>query len=99
MSYGLSQQKALAALTTEPAKWLGMDNQIGKIAEGYQADLVVSKGDLFANGEIVATWVRGQQQQFKAMDLPVFAGTYQLAVNGSNLPLELTDKKAQWKAL
>jgi imidazolonepropionase-like amidohydrolase len=93
VSYGLSQQKALAALTTEPAKWLGMDSQIGKIAVGYQADLVVSKGDLFADGEIVATWVRGQQQQFKAMDLPVFAGTYQLAVNGSSLPLELTDKK------
>jgi len=93
VSYGLSQQKALAALTTEPAKWLGMEQQIGKIAEGYQADLVVSKGDLFADGEIVATWVRGQQQLFTAMDLPQFAGTYQLTVNGSNLPLELKDKK------
>lgn len=92
VAYGLSQQKALAALTTEPAKWLGMDSQIGKIAAGYQADLVVSKGDLFADGEIVATWVRGQQQVFKAMDLPAFAGTYALNLNGTTLPLELKDK-------
>lgn len=93
VSYGLSPQKALAALTTEPAKWLGLEQQIGKIAEGYQADLVVSKGDLFADGEIVATWVRGQQHQFTAMDAPVFAGSYQLSLNGSSLPLELKDKK------
>jgi len=93
VQHGLSQQKALAALTTEPAKWLGLDSQLGKIASGYQADLVVSKGDLFADGEIVATWVRGQQQLFQPMDLPVFGGTYSLNINGSTLPLELTDKK------
>ena len=93
VQHGLSQQKALAALTTEPAKWLGLDGQLGKIASGYQADLVVSKGDLFADGEIVATWVRGQQQLFQPMDLPVFGGTYSLNINGSTLPLELTDKK------
>ncbi|WP_337879600.1 amidohydrolase family protein [Rheinheimera sp.] len=92
VQYGLSEQQALAALTTVPAKWLGLEAQLGKVAPGYLADLVVSKGDLFADGEIVATWVRGQQQQFKAMDLPQFAGTYTLSAAGLSVPVQLTDK-------
>lgn len=92
VQYGLSEQQALEALTTVPAKWLGLESQLGKVAPGYLADLVVSKGDLFADGEIVATWVRGQQQQFKAMDLPQFAGTYALSAAGMTLPVELSEK-------
>lgn len=92
VQYGLSEQQALAALTTVPAKWLGLEAQLGKVAPGYLADLVVSKGDLFADGEIVATWIRGQQQQFKAMDMPQFAGTYTLSVAGLSVPVQLTDK-------
>ncbi len=63
--YGLSTEKALAALTTVPAELIGMPGQLGRIASGYQADLVVSKGDLFKDGEIVATWNRGVETQFK----------------------------------
>lgn len=87
---GLSQQQALAALTTVPASMLGLEQQLGKIASGYQADIVVSRGDLFADGEIVATWLRGQLREFTPLDAPQFAGTYQLNIADNSFDLTLS---------
>ncbi|MCH8538666.1 MAG: amidohydrolase family protein [Alkalimonas sp.] len=73
---GLTEQQALAALTTVPAGMLGFSDRLGKVAPGYQADLVVSHGDLFADGEIVATWLRGQPQQHSPINPTDFSGRY-----------------------
>jgi imidazolonepropionase-like amidohydrolase len=40
VKYGLTPQEALASATTVAAKTLGMDNEIGKIAVGYSADMI-----------------------------------------------------------
>lgn len=90
VQYGLPAETALAALTTVPAKLTGVSDQLGKIASGYRADLVVANGDLFADGEIVATWIRGQQHQFKAIPATGFAGEYTVNVSGKSLQLTLT---------
>jgi len=90
MKHGLTADQALAGLTTVPAKLVGLSEQLGKIAVGYQADLVIAKGDLFADGEIVATWTRGQEQQFKPLKPVAFAGTYAVNLAGKALTLELT---------
>lgn len=90
IKHGLTADKALAALTTVPAAMVGLPEQLGKIAPGYQADLVIAKGDLFKDGEIVATWIRGQEQQFKPLQQPKFAGLYNLNLQGQALTLELT---------
>jgi len=39
--YGLSEQHALAAITSIPAKALGIDHRVGQIAVGYDADVLV----------------------------------------------------------
>ncbi len=44
---GFSQQKALRAVTILPAKMLGLDDRIGSIAPGKDADLVIWQGDPF----------------------------------------------------
>ncbi|HCU66514.1 MAG TPA: amidohydrolase [Rheinheimera sp.] len=90
VNHGLAADKALAALTTVPAAMLGLPQQLGKVAPGYQADLVIAKGDLFKDGEIVATWIRGQEHQFKPLQQPQFAGLYNLNLQGQALKLELT---------
>ncbi|KAG0311785.1 hypothetical protein BGZ99_009899, partial [Dissophora globulifera] len=41
--YGLTELQALAAVTSVPAKTMGQDHRIGKIAVGMDADLVVWK--------------------------------------------------------
>ncbi len=58
---GLAADDALAALTTTPASWLGIDRTHGTIAEGKVANLIVSEGDLFAEEATVRdVWVRGR---------------------------------------
>lgn len=51
---GLDEDKALAALTIEPAKLLGIDDRIGSIEAGKEADLVVLTGPPLD----IATWVQ-----------------------------------------
>lgn len=43
--FGLDRKAALAAITSAPAKILGFEKQIGKIAVGLDADLVAFRGD------------------------------------------------------
>ncbi|MEN9507886.1 MAG: hypothetical protein RLZZ621_449, partial [Gemmatimonadota bacterium] len=59
---GLTPDKALAALTTVPAQWLGIDKTHGTIAVGKAANLVISEGNLFTEeASIRDVWVQGQR--------------------------------------
>ena len=58
---GLSPSDALAALTTTPAAWLGIERTHGTIAQGKVANLVITEGDLFTEEATVRdVWVKGQ---------------------------------------
>ncbi len=46
-AYGLEREAALQALTKQPAQLLGIDNRVGSLAEGKDADLVLFDGDPF----------------------------------------------------
>jgi imidazolonepropionase-like amidohydrolase len=57
---GLSADAALAALTTEPARVLGIEDRVGTIAPGKAADLVVATGPLFDPAtKIEEVWIDG----------------------------------------
>ncbi len=57
---GLTPDKALAALTTVPAGWLGIERTHGTIAAGKVANLVITDGDLFTEESTVQdVWVQG----------------------------------------
>jgi imidazolonepropionase-like amidohydrolase len=59
---GLTPDKALAALTTVPAGFLGIERTHGTIAVGKVANLVISEGDLFTQeAPIRDVWVQGQR--------------------------------------
>jgi len=63
---GLSKDAALAALTTTPAKLFGMENQLGSVAAGKIANLVITDGDLFEEKtQILDTWVAGVRYENK----------------------------------
>lgn len=44
---GMSPDQALAAITTTPAKIIGLDKRVGSLAKGMDADLVLYDGDPF----------------------------------------------------
>lgn len=46
VAFGLSKEKALAAITIEPAKLFGVENSLGSLEVGKSASIVVSKGDI-----------------------------------------------------
>ncbi|MFN3241829.1 MAG: amidohydrolase family protein [Planctomycetota bacterium] len=50
---GISKQQALEALTTVPAKMLGLDDQVGSLSEGKLGNLQILTGDPMA----ATTWV------------------------------------------
>ena len=61
MARGLSSADALAALTTTPAGWLGIERTNGTIESGTVANLIVSEGDLFTEEATVRdVWVHGR---------------------------------------
>ena len=60
VSRGLSEDVALAALTTVPARMAGIDRTHGTVERGKVANLVVVEGDLFDVGAVIRdVWVDG----------------------------------------
>lgn len=49
VKYGLTPKEAVASATTIAAKALGMENEVGKIAVGYSADIIAVDGDPLAD--------------------------------------------------
>jgi len=58
---GLSKKAALSALTTTPAKIIGLENQIGSINKGMIANFFISSRDIFEDGKIYEHWTAGKQ--------------------------------------
>jgi len=79
---GLSEKDALAAMTTVPARRLGIDKQLGTLEEGKLASLVVSSKPLFEEkAEVVETWVNGHRYEHQE-DLPShLAGDWKLSID------------------
>lgn len=66
---GLSEDKALAALTTEPASILGVSNRMGTIEAGKMANLVVSDTAYFTKDSNVRfVFVDGVKYEYKAKE-------------------------------
>ena len=60
--YGMSRQEALKALTLNNAKLLGLDQRVGSLVVGKDADLVVLSGDPFSvYSKVQETWIEGHR--------------------------------------
>ncbi|HWM29788.1 MAG TPA: amidohydrolase family protein, partial [Woeseiaceae bacterium] len=58
---GMSRDKALEGLTLANARMLGLDERIGSLDEGKDADFVILSGDPFSvYTRVLETWVEGR---------------------------------------
>lgn len=90
--HGLPKNEALRALTTRPAEFLKVSDQIGTLEAGKIANFLVVKGELFGEGEIYENWVRGQRTKIKntaeldirgKYNLTLATTTYQWSIDGT----------------
>ena len=99
VKHGLSQQQALASLTTIPASIAGVANKTGKLKSGFMADFIIAKGNLFDDGKIVSVWTMGQKHQIINQQHLALSGSYQLNSKFSDavfdLSLALAGKKSK----
>ena len=92
---GLPEQAAVAAVTTAPARLLGLEAHLGSIEGGKIANFTITDGDLFAEKtRVLEVWVDGQRfdvRDDKLDDFEQVAGKWQLraGTGGEEWKLEL----------
>jgi imidazolonepropionase-like amidohydrolase len=69
VKYGLTEDEALATITLNPAKILGIDQWVGSIEKGKQADIAVfSRSPLDIYTRVDMTFIDGRQVFDRATD-------------------------------
>lgn len=67
---GLSREAALALVTTNPARQLGIEGRVGSLEPGKDGDFVLWSGDPLDAGTVcLETWVEGKKLFDRAADL------------------------------
>jgi len=81
---GLSETKALEALTTTPASVLGVSNMVGSLDEGKLANFLITTGNVFSEKtSIVENWIQGDKYVVKSDKWKDAAGNYMLSVQSA----------------
>ncbi|MBN8685948.1 MAG: amidohydrolase family protein [Chitinophagales bacterium] len=80
MEYGLTEAKAMEALTKTPAQVLGIYDKVGSLDAGKLANFLVTNGPVFSEKTaILYNYVQGIKYNVK--DDSNIAGTYNLTIN------------------
>ena len=92
IQYGLSETAALKSLTETPAKLLGLQNKIGSLNNGLEANFIISSGNLFDEETVInENWIQGKRYSTKD-DAPDYSGKYNLTIGGKTYTMEVSDK-------
>ncbi len=85
---GLSETKALEALTKVPASLLGISDKVGSLEAGKLANFLITSGPVFAsNTTILHNWVQGDKYAVKEDAWYDIKGTYNLTINTASGPV------------
>ncbi len=93
---GLSEQKALEALTKTPATLLNLYDKIGSLDAGKIASFLISSGPIFAEKTVIyQNWVQGVKYVVKDDGWKDARGNYNLVINNETYQLELKGEAAK----
>ncbi len=84
VQYGLSETKALEALTKTPAQQIGVYDQVGSLEVGKLANFLITTEPIFnSSAKIIENWIQGNKYDVNAAEWKNFAGKYKLTINNA----------------
>lgn len=99
VNYGLSKDKALAALTTVPAQLLGKSSEIGSLQTGAYANFLITSGAIFEkDSKIHEHWVQGQKTVLEDMTTTDVIGNYEFRLAGDDYSMKLKGSSSKLKS-
>ncbi|MDR0793557.1 MAG: amidohydrolase family protein [Chitinophagaceae bacterium] len=82
IEYGLSEGKALDALTKTPANILGISDKVGSLDAGKLANFIITSGPVFNEKTIIYNnWIQGERYAVKEDAWNDVKGLYALTIN------------------
>lgn len=90
--HGLTEDQALAALTTTPAQLLGVSDQLGQVAVGTRANLLVADGPIFGktaagkDSRVRGVWIDGQWHEITPAPVSL-EGTWDVSIPADPRPI------------
>ncbi len=93
IEYGLSETKALEALTKNPATLVGMYDKVGSLDNAKIASFIITSGPVFAEKTtILQNWIQGIKNAVKEDGWYDVKGSYKFtASNAQNFMLQVKD--------
>ena len=83
--FGLSENKALEALTKTPANLLGIYDKVGSLDAGKLANFLITDGPVFdEKTSIIENWVQGKKYGVKEEAWKEIRGQYNLVVSSAS---------------
>ncbi|GEO09763.1 amidohydrolase family protein [Segetibacter aerophilus] len=81
---GLTEDKALEALTKTPATLLGVYDRVGSLEAGKLANFIITTGPVFSAKTMIAeNWVQGDRYNVKEEAWSDVTGIYNLTINSN----------------
>ncbi len=96
---GLDSARAIDALTAAPARLFGLEQEIGTLAIGRRADLLITSHHLLDDKNTIhETWVAGKRHVFRDLDAPLLEGTYDLNLGDTIWALQVKGEAGKAEA-
>ncbi len=93
---GLSEQRAMNALTKIPATLLGMYDKVGSLDAGKLANFLIVSGPIFSEKTVLyQNWIQGNPYLIKDDGWKEISGSYQLVINNETYKLQLKGDAAK----
>ena len=93
---GLTEQRALEALTKTPAVLLGIYDKTGSLDAGKIADFLITSGPIFSERtSIYQNWIQGNKYTVKEDGWKDIRGNYTLALNNETYKLSIKGEAAK----
>ncbi len=84
IEYGLSETKAMEALTKNPATILGVYDKVGSLDAGKLANFIITSGSIFSEKTVILqNWVQGEKYGVKEEAWYDAKGTYKLTTRAA----------------